>query len=128
MHTKYYLPILYNIETWLAKKSKIYLLANYLKQGPYDRLDGGLQYVYDDRISLGLTASKNVEKNTFNSNYINSFNIFTGIYWKNYRFGYSYEFNTSQLMIFGGSHEFSISYDFNVNQRELDRYKCVAFF
>lgn len=128
IHTKYHLPILNNIETWLAKKSKIYLLAQYIKQGPYNRLDGGLQYVYDDTISLGLTASKNVEKNPFNSNFINSFNIFTGIHWKNYRFGYSYEFNTSQLMNFGGSHEFSISYDFNVNQRELDRYKCVAFF
>ena len=127
-HGKYYLPVLNNIRTWLADKSKIYVLSNYMKQGPYNRFDAGLQYVFDDQISMGLTMASTSAKNTDNSKPVNSFSTFTGVHWQGYRFGYSYDFNTSELINTGGIHEFSISYDFNVNIRELNRYKCVPFF
>jgi len=127
-HGKYYLPVLNNVRTWLADKSKIYVLTNYMKQGAYNRFDAGLQYVFDDSISMGLTMATTSAKNTDNSKPVNSFSTFTGVHWQGYRFGYSYDFNTSELINTGGIHEFSISYDFNVNIRELNRYKCVPFF
>jgi hypothetical protein len=99
-----------------------------MKQGPYNRFDAGLQYVFDDQISMGLTMASTSAKNTDNSKPVNSFSTFTGVHWQGYRFGYSYDFNTSELINTGGIHEFSISYDFNVNIRELNRYKCVPFF
>lgn len=128
VHGKYYLPVLDNVNTWLANNSKIYLLTNYMKQGPFNRLDAGIQYIFDDSISLGLTVGSNVVKNNNQSKSINSFSTFTGVQWKGYRFGYSFDFNTSELMNTGGIHEFSISYDFSVNIRELNRYKCIPFF
>ena len=127
-HGKYNLPVLDNVRTWLADKSKIYLLSNYMKQGAYSRFDAGLQYVFDDQISLGLTMVTTPSKNTDKTTPLSSLSTFAGVQWKGYRFGYSYDLNTSELLNSGGIHEFSISYDFNINIRELDRYKCVPFF
>jgi len=127
-HGKYYLPVLDNFRTWLADKSKIYLLSNYMMQGAYSRFDAGLQYVFDDKISLGVTVVTVPTKNTEESTLLSSLSTFVGVRWQGYRFGYSYDLNTSELLNSGGIHEFSISYDFNINIRELNRYKCVPFF
>ena len=127
-HGKYYLPVLDNVRTWLADKSKIYLLSNYMKQGANSRFDAGVQYVFDDKISLGLTAVTTPSKNTDKTTPLSSLSTFVGVQWQGYRFGYSYDLNTSELLNSGGIHEFSISYDFNINIRELNRYKCVPFF
>lgn len=123
VHAKYNLPFLNNIRTWLANKSEVYILSNYMSQGANNRLDAGFQYVFDDKITLGITMISTSSIYTQNA-----FSAFTGVNWQGYRFGYSYEFNTSELINTGGIHEFSISYDFSLNIRELNRYKCIPFF
>ena len=63
------------------------------------------------------------------TNYLtSSLSTFIGLRAKGYRFGYSYDINTSQLISSGGVNEFSISYDFDINIRALNRYKCISFF
>ena len=128
VHTKYYLSFLENFRTYFANKSKIYMLSNFMMQGNFNRLDIGVQYVFDDQISLGITGSSSTLNKAENSSLITSVTTFLGARWQGFRYGYSYDFNTTNLMNIGGIHEFSISYDFNINIRKLDRYKCVPFF
>ena len=128
VHTKYYLSFLENFRTYFANKSKIFVLSNFMMQGNFNRLDIGMQYVFDDQVSLGITGSSSPLNKAENSSLINSVTTFLGVRWQGFRYGYSYDFNTTNLVNTGGIHEFSISYDFNINIRRLDRYKCVPFF
>ena len=128
VHTKYYLSFLENYRTWFASKSKIYVLSNYMMQGNVNRFDLGLQYVFDDQFSLGITAATIPIKNENTNSLISSVSTFAGVRWQGFRFGYSYDFNTTNLNFTGGTHEFSIAYDFNINIRALNRYKCISYF
>lgn len=128
VHAKYYLPFVENIRSWMASKSKLYLLSNFMMQANINRFDAGLQYTFDDRFSLGATIATSPIKNNNNPNLVNSVSAFLSIKWEGFRFGYSYDINTTDLFNTGGIHEFSISYDFDINIRLLDRYKCVPYF
>jgi len=128
VHSKYYLPFLENKRTWLASKSKVYFLTNYMQQGSFNRLDLGFQYVFDDKMSFGVTAATSPTKNVEDGSILSSISTFAGIRLEGFRFGYSYDLNTTKIVNSGGTHEFSISYDFEINIRALDRYKCVPFF
>lgn len=128
LHTKYYLPLLENYRTWFASKSKIYVLSNFMVQGNVNRFDLGLQYIFDNQFSFGVTAATVPIKNQNTSSTLSSVSTFAGIKWQGFRFGYSYDFNTTNLNFTGGTHGFSVAYDFNINIRELNRYKCVSYF
>jgi type IX secretion system PorP/SprF family membrane protein len=128
VHTKYYLPFLENSRTWFSNYSKFYVLSNFMMQGNVNRFDLGFQYIFDDQFSLGITAATSPLKNDNSSNILNSVSTFAGIRWQGFRFGYSYDFNTTELLNTGGIHEFSIAYDFSINIRLIDRYKCVNYF
>jgi type IX secretion system PorP/SprF family membrane protein len=128
VHTKYYLPFFENSNSWFTHKSKINLLTNFMMQGNFNRLDVGAQYVFDDTFSLGITAAASPMNNNDNASFINSVSTFAGVRWQGFRFGYSYNFNTTELMNTGGIHEFSISYDFDIDIRSLNRFKCVSYF
>jgi type IX secretion system PorP/SprF family membrane protein len=128
VHSQYYLPFLENIRTWFSSNSKVYLLSNFMMQGNVNRFDVGFQYIFDDQFSLGITAATSPLKNDPNSSLVSSISTFAGIRWQGFRFGYSYDFNTTELINTGGIHEFSIAYDFSINIRALDRYKCVPYF
>jgi type IX secretion system PorP/SprF family membrane protein len=128
VHAKYYLPILENSRTWFSNFSKFYVLSNFMMQGKVNRFDLGFQYIFDDQFSLGITAATTPLRNDNNSTILNSLSTFAGLRWQGFRFGYSYDFNTTELINTGGIHEFSIAYDFSLNRRFLDRYKCVSYF
>ena len=117
IHAKYYVPIFERGYSWLASQSKIYLLSNFMMQGVSDRLDVGMQYVFDDMFSFGIIAGTNPIRKSDIMQLFSSINSFVGIKWKSFRFGYSYDFNTSKFINIGGIHEFSIGYDFNINIR-----------
>lgn len=111
-----------------SDNNSFYLLANYMMQSKYNRLDLGSQYVYDNRFSLGVIFAVNPIKTEQQSFFLTSINFFGGIKWEGLKFGYSYDVNTSDIGPTGGVHEFSITYDFSVNLRFLNRYKCVKYF
>jgi len=127
-HSNILIPIFNNYRNDFAGMSKLYLLTNFMMQGQFNRLDIGTQYVIDDRFSLGILASTSPMKNANQSALISAVNAFAGVRWNGFRFGYSYDINTTKLLNTGGIHEFSISYDFVVNIRMLERYRCVPFF
>jgi type IX secretion system PorP/SprF family membrane protein len=127
-HSNILIPVFNNYRNDFIGMSKLFLITNFMIQGPFNRLDVGAQYVIDDRFSMGVLASTSPIKNTDQSSLISSVTAFAGIRLNGLRFGYSYDVNTTQLLNTGGIHEFSISYDFIVNIRRLERYKCVPFF
>jgi hypothetical protein len=88
-----------------------------MKQGSFNRLDIGAQYVFEDQFSIGITAANSPVKNNEHNSLISSISTFTGFRWQGFRFGYSYDFNTTQLLNTGGIHEFYVSYDFDINIR-----------
>ena len=99
-----------------------------MMQGKVNRLDLGTQYIIDDQFSLGILVSTIPLKNVEEASTISSISSFASVKWMGFRFGYSYDMNTTKLFNTGGIHEFSVAYDFNINIRELDRYKCIPFF
>ena len=128
VHSKYYLPLLENFSTWLASKSKLYVLANFMKQADSNRFDIGFQYVFDNQFAIGVTAATVPIKSNEYSTLLNSVNSFMSLKWDKFRFGYSYDMNTTKLSNTGGVHEFSIGYDFSVNRRGTNRLRCVSYF
>ena len=91
--------------------NKLYLLANAMQQGPYNRFDLGAKYQME-RFAFGLLAATNPIKSNPNSNFLTSINAFVGMDWEGFRFGYSYDFNVTEIGRTGGVYELSISYDF----------------
>jgi type IX secretion system PorP/SprF family membrane protein len=128
VHSKVLIPVFNNYRNDFYGMSKLYLLTNFMLQGNFNRLDIGTQYIVDDQFSIGILASTNPMKNTEESPFISSVSTFAGVKWLGFRFGYSYDINTTNLLNTGGIHEFSVSYDFDINIRLLERYKCVPFF
>ena len=91
--------------------NKLYVLTNAMHQGSYSRLDLGLKYDMDKFI-FGLLAATNPIKTDQNSHLLTSINAFLGMDWEGFRFGYSYDFNVSEIGRTGGVYELSITYDF----------------
>ncbi len=127
-HGKYYLSFLENISSRFRRYHRVYAISNFMLQGRFNKLDIGAQYVYYNQFSVGLTMSTAPLDIADNSRLITSLSAFTGFKWKRFRFGYSYDVNTSDLIRTGGVHEFSICYNFYVNIRSLARFKCGAVY
>jgi type IX secretion system PorP/SprF family membrane protein len=103
IHASVYLP--FGKYRNYRNSNKLYLLANAMQQGPYNRFDLGTKYQME-RFSFGLLAATNPIKSNQNSHFLTSINAFVGMDWEGFRFGYSYDFTTSNLRNYsGGSHE-----------------------
>ena len=108
-HASIYLPI--GKYRNFQNANKLYVLTNAMHQGSYSRLDLGLKYDMDKFI-FGLLAATNPIKTDQNSHLLTSINAFLGMDWEGFRFGYSYDFNVSEIGRTGGVYELSITYDF----------------
>jgi type IX secretion system PorP/SprF family membrane protein len=109
IHASVYLP--FGKYRNYRNSNKLYLLANAMQQGPYNRFDLGTKYQME-RFSFGLLAATNPIKSNQNSHFLTSINAFVGMDWEGFRFGYSYDFNVTEIGRTGGVYELSISYDF----------------
>lgn len=99
--------------------NKLFVLANAMQQGDYNRFDLGAKYQMDD-FSFALLAATNPNKVDPNSHFLTSINAFMGLDWEGFRFGYSYDFNMTEIGRTGGVYELSISYDF------FNNYECFG--
>ena len=89
----------------------VFALANYMQQGQYGRLDIGAQYVFNGQFSTGLTMTTNPVKPDEKSPVLTSINPFIGLRWKEFKFGLSYDINTTDIGNTGGVFEFLLSYE-----------------
>ena len=103
--------------------NRINFIMNFVKQAKYDRFDLGFQYIYD-RFSFALTAATNPIQTSDESHLITSINPIVGFVWEGFKFGYSYDFNMSNIGGDGGISEISITYDFLNNK---DCFGCPIY-
>ena len=101
IHASLYLP--FGKYRNYRNSNKLYLLANAMQQGPYNRFDLGTKYQME-RFSFGLLAATNPIKSDQNSHFLTSINAFVGMDWEGFRFGYSYDFNVTEIV-----HSFSMT-------------------
>lgn len=94
--------------------NKLFLLVNAMQQAAYNRFDFGAKYQMDS-FSFALLAATNPNKVDPNSHLLTSINAFMGLDWEGFRFGYSYDFNMTEIGRTGGVYELSVIYDFNKN-------------
>lgn len=99
-------------------ETKLLLTANYMKQAEYNRLDIGAGLVFK-KFFVGATAATDPVGNSPNSHFLTSLNPYGGLYYDHFKFGYSYDFNTSKIGRTGGVHEFSITYQFDLDVKCL---------
>jgi type IX secretion system PorP/SprF family membrane protein len=102
----------------------LYLLSNFMMQGPYNRLDVGTQYVFD-KFSFAVLAATNPMKASPQSHFLTSINANVGFKWEGWKFGYSYDFNMSKIGPTGGVYEISIAFDFG-NSRNC--FGCPTYY
>lgn len=114
-----------NLDMFLSLHGSIYIpfgnyrndhrlsaIFNAMKQGSYNRLDVGAKYAMDT-LSFGLLTATNPIGSDPNSHFLTSINAFVGMKWKKFNFGYSYDFNVTDIGRTGGVYELSVTYDFD---------------
>ena len=101
----------------------LYALANYMQQGQFGRFDIGAQYVLNHQFSIGTTFTTNPVKPDNESPMLTSINPFIGLRWKEFKFGMSYDINTTNIGNTGGVYEFLFSYEFD-NYRNEGKLRC----
>ncbi|MCW4470583.1 PorP/SprF family type IX secretion system membrane protein [Flavobacterium sp. MFBS3-15] len=109
--------------SFLPHNTKMLFFSNFMKQAEYNRLDAGLGFIFD-KVMIGAIAATNPSGNSSESHMLTSLNLYGGLQYEHFKFGYSYDFNTSGIGRTGGIHEFSISYQFDL---EADCFGCPDY-
>lgn len=104
--------------TYLPYETKMLLTSNYMHQGEYSRFDLGAGLVFK-KLFFGLTAATNPGKKSVNSHFLTSINAYGGLQYEHFKFGYSYDFNTSKIGRTGGIYELSVIYQFDLKVKCL---------
>ncbi len=105
------------ITTFLPLETRMMVTANFMKQGEYNRLDIGGSLIFN-HFTIGVTTALNPIKKTDNSHTLTSVNIFSGLKYENFKFGFSYDANTSNIGNTGGVFELGLVYQFDVEARK----------
>ncbi len=98
----------------------IMMTANYMQQGEYNRLDIGSLFMVNQFL-IGVTAATNPAKNDNNSHMLTSVNGFFGLEYTEFRFGLSYDMNTSKIGRTNGVYELSVTYLSSCRRCKTDR-------
>lgn len=105
------------ITTFLPLETRMMVTANFMKQGEYNRLDIGGSLIFN-HFAIGVTTALNPIKKTDYSHTLTSVNIFSGLKYENFKFGFSYDANTSNIGNTGGVFELGLVYQFDVEARK----------
>jgi type IX secretion system PorP/SprF family membrane protein len=87
----------------------VMLTSSFLQQGDYNRLDVGTLFQVNQFL-IGITAATNPARNDSNSHLLTSINGFIGLEYTDFRFGLSYDANTTGIGRTNGVYEFSVTY------------------
>lgn len=98
----------------LPYETRMLLTSNFMTQGEYSRVDLGTALVFDT-FFFGVSAATNPGKKVNNSHLLTSINPFGGLQYEHFKFGYSYDFNTSKIGKTGGIFELSLIYQFDLD-------------
>nr|WP_315154590.1 PorP/SprF family type IX secretion system membrane protein [uncultured Flavobacterium sp.] len=96
-------------------ETRLLVTTNYMAQGSFDRWDFGTGLIFE-KFFFGVGAVTSPSKNTVDSSFLISVNLFGGLQFDHFKFGYSYDFNTTQIGKTGGVYEISIMYIFDTDR------------
>lgn len=99
----------------LPYETRLLVTTNYMAQGSFDRWDFGTGLIFE-KFFFGVGAVTSPSKNTVDSSFLISVNLFGGLQFDHFKFGYSYDFNTTQIGKTGGVYEISIMYIFDTDR------------
>jgi type IX secretion system PorP/SprF family membrane protein len=109
IHGGYYFEFLNSPTSLIPEDTNLMLTANYMRQSQYSRLDIGAVMDFN-QFSFGLIASTNPERRSSNSHLLTSVNPVVTFKFGEFKFGYSYDSNTSRLGRTQGVHEISLTW------------------
>jgi type IX secretion system PorP/SprF family membrane protein len=107
----------------LPYETRLLVTTNYMAQGSFDRLDFGTGLIFE-KFFFGVGAATNPSKNTVDNSFLISINLFGGLQFDHFKFGYSYDFNTTQIGKTGGVYEISLMYIFDTDRC----YSCPKYY
>jgi type IX secretion system PorP/SprF family membrane protein len=110
--------------TVLPYETRLLLTSNYMTQGEYSRFDLGTGLVFE-KFFFGVSGATNPGKKTDKSHFLTSINAFGGLQYEHFKFGYSYDFNTSKIGKTGGIFELSVIYQFDL---EVKCFGCPNYY
>lgn len=102
--------------------STVMVMGHYMRQSEYNRFDLGSVMDYG-RFSIGAMAALNLERKTGNGHFLTSVNPIATVQFGEFRFGYSYDINTSGLRRSGGVHELTLVWQSSRDCSTCDNYK-----
>lgn len=94
---------------FLPPRSRLMITGNFMQQGRFNRFDFGTSLSMNN-FFIGSTLVTNPAMNNSSSHLLTSINAIMGLQYENYRFGVSYDFNTSKIGRTGGIFELSLTY------------------
>lgn len=122
VHGGYYF-VLDNSPTMILPEDTDLLVSfNYMRQAQFNRLDIGTSLEMNT-YSFGVIAATNPEGRSTNSHFVTSLNPFISMRAGEFKFGYSYDINTSRFGQNQGVHELTLTWQSKYTCRDCENYR-----
>ena len=122
VHGGYYFALDNSPTMILPPDTDLLLSFNYMRQSQFNRLDIGTSLEMN-MFSFGVIAATNPEGRSTNSHFLTSLNPFISMRSGEFKFGYSYDINTSRFGHNQGVHELTLTWQSKYTCRNCDNYR-----
>ncbi|MFY8067033.1 MAG: PorP/SprF family type IX secretion system membrane protein [Flavobacterium sp.] len=122
VHGGYYFTLDNSPSMLLPADTDLLVSINYMRQSQFNRLDIGTS-VEMNMFSFGVIAATNPEGRNTNSHLITSLNPYVTMRAGEFKFGYSYDVNTSKFGHNQGIHELTLTWQSSYTCRDCDNYR-----
>lgn len=122
LHGGYYFALDNSPTMILPADTDLLVSLNYMRQSQFSRLDLSTS-VEMNMFSFGVIAATNPEGRSSNSHFLTSLNPFVAMRVGEFKFGYSYDINTSRFGHSQGIHELTLTWQSKYTCRDCDNYR-----
>ena len=122
VHGGYYFALDNSPTTILPADTDLLVSFNYMRQSQFNRLDIGTSLEMNT-YSFGIIAATNPEGRSTNSHIVTSLNPFISMRAGEFKFGYSYDINTSRFGQNQGVHELTLTWQSKYTCRNCENYR-----
>ncbi len=122
VHGGYYFALDNSPTMILPADTDLLVSFNYMRQSQFNRLDIGASLEMNT-FSFGVIAATNPEGRSTNSHIVTSLNPFISMRAGEFKFGYSYDINTSRFGQNQGVHELTLTWQSKYTCRNCENYR-----
>ena len=122
VHGGYYFALDNSPTMILPADTDLLVSFNYMRQSQINRLDIGASLEMN-MFSFGVIAATNPEGRSTNSHIVTSLNPFISMRAGEFKFGYSYDINTSRFGQNQGVHELTLTWQSKYTCRNCENYR-----